>query len=209
MKKFSLFMLLVLLNCLETSALGSLNLVVNGNFEAGNTGFETGYLYSPTNTWPEGTYTVDSNPYNTHSLFASYGDHTTGYGNMMVVNGAPVSNVTVWEQTVSVSPNTDYEFSLWLSKCTPVLYNRAQLEYFINGTSIGTNYAPETTGEWVEFSQLWQSGLSTTATIRIVDRETAYYGNDFAIDDISFVPEPTTLFLLGLGGLTILRKRRG
>jgi hypothetical protein len=106
-----------------------------------------------------------------------------------------------------VSPNTEYEFSAWLSNWSSVSYNLAQLEYSINDISIGSDYVPEQAGDWAKVSHLWQSGFNTTATIKIVDKDTSWSGNDFAIDDISFVPEPATLLLLGLGGLA-LRKRK-
>ena len=49
-------------------------------------------------------------------------------------------------------------------------------------------------------------------TFAIVDRQTAYSGNDFGLDDISFKPVPeastvVTFALLAIGGLLTLRKR--
>lgn len=99
--------------CLASGA----NLITNGDFELGNTSFTTGYTYSPSDLHTQRTYTVDSNPRNTHELFASYGDHTTGSGKMMVVNGATSAGIIVWQQSVPVSPDTNYILSLWLSSC--------------------------------------------------------------------------------------------
>src|SRR5215831_13312357 len=53
------------------------NLVVNGDFSLGNTGFTSGYVFT-SDTTPEGTYCVDTNPHNCHPGGASYGDHTSG-----------------------------------------------------------------------------------------------------------------------------------
>jgi hypothetical protein len=82
------------------------NLITNGDFEAGNTGFTTEYNYlnpSNTGTWtlgPEYLYTIGTNPNLYHSAWASFGDHTSGFGKMMIVNGTYLNNETkiVWSQ---------------------------------------------------------------------------------------------------------------
>ena len=61
-------------------AASAAELLVNGNFEDGNTGFYSEYSYSPGNYWPEAVYGVDTNPQNGHGLFSSFGDHTYGEG---------------------------------------------------------------------------------------------------------------------------------
>lgn len=63
------------------------NLIANPSFSLGNTGFTSSYTYT-TNLWPEGTYYIGANPTTYHSSFASCGDHTTGTGLMMIVNGS-------------------------------------------------------------------------------------------------------------------------
>lgn len=45
-----------------------------------------------TNLVPEGNYMIGTNPRNYHSNFKQCGDHTTGTGNMMVVNGNTITN---------------------------------------------------------------------------------------------------------------------
>lgn len=208
--KTSFFVFMAVCSFLIATVSFGTNLIVNGDFETGNTGFSTQYQYSPGDygLHQEGRYAIGSDPQYSHPDFTSFGDHTSSTGNMMLVNGATSLNVTVWEQSISISPNTEYEFSFWLAECssTPNEY-LANLETFINGISIGNIVQSSNPGEWIEFSKLWQSGLNTIATIRIVDIQTAVSTNDFAIDDIHFVPEPATLLLLSLGGL-ILRKRK-
>ena len=80
------------------------NLVLNGNFEQGNTSFTSDYL-SAANLGPAGTYAIVSNPNSVHGGFAACGDNTTGSGKMMVVNGNPVANSKVWCTTVNVKSN--------------------------------------------------------------------------------------------------------
>ncbi|MFH1369887.1 MAG: PEP-CTERM sorting domain-containing protein [Planctomycetota bacterium] len=214
--KVTCYLMVLSVSIFATNAATGANLIANGDFELGNTGYNTGfntsYIYSPTG-FPEGTYAVNTNPRNLNTLFADYHDHTTGAGNMLIANGATNPNVTVWEQILFVTPDTSYEFSFWLSTANeyvPSGINPADLEYFINDISLGIISTPEQYGVWIQESNFWYSGASTTATIKIIDTDINGWGNDFALDDISFVPvpEPATLLLLGLGGLATMRRRR-
>ncbi len=166
------------------------NLVANGDFSAGNTGFTSSYTYSPppSTTLIEGDYSVYTNPFGVHTGFTSMGDHTTGTGNMMIINGGPTPT-DVWCETIPVLPNTDYDFSAWIANCSSVTVppDVPILQFKINGVLIGTpttiSSAP---GVWTNFFQVWNSGVNTVATICIYDQNTTSSGNDFAIDDISF-----------------------
>ena len=172
-------------------------LVTNGDFSAGNTGFTTGYGYvadigGNAELGPEGLYGVGTNGQNYHSNFWGR-DHTTGTGNFMIVNGWG-SAYTVWQQTnVPVTPNTDYYFAAWaisLNNVGPY----AKLRFEVNGVQVGTtgNLAAGTNSNanpWRpqdRFYGMWNSGSATTATIRIINLEPSLGGNDFGLDDISF-----------------------
>lgn len=170
------------------------NLVVNGDFEAGNTGFTTQYALGTGGTWgqlsSEGTYAINTNSNNVHTNFNSCFDHGTGSpGNMLIVNGSGFANTTVWEQTIAVDPNTDYNFSCWVMSVQSNSFPLAQLQFSVNGVLVGDVFSPTAIGcDWQEFFEPWNSGASTSATIRIVNQNTATSGNDFAVDDISFIP---------------------
>lgn len=161
------------------------NLITNGDFSAGNTGFSSDYNFmSPTNT-AASQYTITTNPQGFNGAFSACGDHTTGAGNMMVVNGSTIAGSSVWCQTVAVTPNTDYQFSAWLTSVYPV--NPAVLEFSINGVPIGGTVTPSGgLCTWEEFFVTWNSGANTTIDICLVNQNTASSGNDFAVDDISF-----------------------
>jgi gliding motility-associated-like protein len=160
------------------------NIVVNGDFNSGNTGFSSQYTYS-TNLNPEGRYWVGPNANNVHNGFAPITDHTTGNGNYMVVNGAGTPNLNVWCQTISVEPNTDYNFSAWITSVSAG--SPAILQFSINGQMLNQPFnAPATVGQWIEFFAVWNSGNNNTAQICIVNQNTTLGGNDFGIDDISF-----------------------
>lgn len=167
------------------------NLITNGNFSQGNVGFNTNYAlgvggpFGPLSN--EGTYAITTNPNAVHNGFAPCVDHTTGNGNMMVVNGAGFPGVNIWCQTVNVLPNTSYAFSTWAASA--VAGSPAILQFFINGVPLGGTFnAPNVTCQWQQFFQVWNSGANNTAQICIVNQNTQTGGNDFALDDISFSP---------------------
>ncbi len=157
-------------------------LVVNGDFEQGNTGFTSAYQYIY-NLGGSGTYNVDSTTLNHHPNF--FGNGHGGSGNFMIINGAHTLNTNVWSETIAVQPNTDYAFSTYV--CTVCTGAEARLQFSINGQQIGGIFtAPNSLYTWLQFYQIWNSGNSTSATITILNQNTTQVGNDFGLDDISF-----------------------
>ena len=195
------------------SRLTEAGLVLNGDFEAGNTGFTSGYAYSPGFNNTEGQYTVRTDPQNWNGAFFAMPDHTFGgpsqLGNMLVVNGATSGSPSVWQQVVSVTANTDYDFSMWVS--TAVAGGPASLVASINGVDLGASFtAPASPGSWIQLLRSWNSGASTTADIKIVNGNLSVFPNDFYIDDISFesqgaaaVPEPSSLMMFAFLAITV------
>ena len=78
-----------------TALNASVNLIGNGNFEGGATGFSSDYIHNPGDLWPESVYDVLTNPNAAHPNFPACGDHTTGSGNMLAVNGSGTPGVNV------------------------------------------------------------------------------------------------------------------
>jgi len=188
------------------------NLIVNGDFEQGVYGYTTEYTLYSYGAFPF-RYGINTSPYNWDNGFQSFGDHTSGSGNMMLIDASGGASGGAgricWSQTVSVKPNTDYTFSAWIAQIyLNGIYSNVQFE--INGTVIGSYDVPTNTTEWREFTNVWNSGSATAATIII--RETtgnnSRAGNDFALDDILFIPEPMTLALFAAGMFLPLRKRQ-
>jgi gliding motility-associated-like protein len=164
-----------------------IELVTNGNFSAGNTGFSSAYAYTPPGNWAAAQYWVGTGPQVTtwNGGMVSSGDHTSGTGNLMMVNGSGTAGTSVWCQTIPVTANTTYNFSTWVS--TLFAASPAQLQFSINGISLGPVFnAPAGTNSWVQFFSVWNSGANTSANICIVNQNTASGGNDFGLDDISF-----------------------
>lgn len=163
-------------------------LVVNGAFEMGSTGFTSDYVsctncYNGQNDIPAANFVVGTNATLHHGGFTGTGNG--GGGNFMIVNGSNIPNSNVWCQTINVQPNTYYFFSTSVSSVVGV--SPAQLQFEVNGTLLGPVFtAPPATGIWDTFSSVWYSGAATTASICILNQNTLMSGNDFGIDDISF-----------------------
>jgi len=219
---------------LAPAAAGADPIVPNADFSLGYSGFSSsyGYLpypgsYGPRLMYPEGIFTVGSNPGFVHDRWLNMADHTTGDGAMLIVNGNRVANVTVWSATVEVTSNTLYDFSAWAA--STYWRSPSSLAFSINGAFLESPLAlPSERGVWQQFAAPWFSGDTTTAVLSLVNLNTEWNGNDFVLDDIALKtrpqvdprefedPEPvpdagSTLLLLGAGlaGLAGMRARFG
>lgn len=167
------------------------NLVVNGDFESGNTGFTSAYVYGTGGTYgllsTEGQFAIATSPSLAHNNFLNCADHTpTGVGNMLIANGSGILNTSVWCQTVAITPNTDYLFSTWFMNALNDA-NVSNLQFFINDVQIGGIFSSSPSGcIWEEFDETWNSGSATVANLCIKNQNTTIGGNDFALDDIKF-----------------------
>ena len=167
------------------------NLVVNGDFESGNTGFTTGYTFGDL-SGPR-SYNIVRNPSTAKGSYGDWcncGDHTTGSGNMMVINGANSASIPVWEETVRVAPSKTYSFSYWGAEVDHDSSSLPRLLVKINGKVVGRGTIPEKSpdngGNWQKYKSTWNSRSSTTADLAIFDENTETGWNDFMIDDIRF-----------------------
>jgi gliding motility-associated-like protein len=163
-----------------SSSFNTNNLVINGNFTNGTSGFTSSYNYNQFSLWNAGTYSVTANAGNVHPNFVG-----TGNGNFLVVNGSQSSGSQVWCQDIEVTQNTDYNFSTSVN--TVATGNPAQLQFSINGSVIGTEFiAPNNLNNWDDFNATWNSGTTTNAEICVVNQNISGSGNDFGLDDITF-----------------------
>ena len=169
------------------------NLVTNGDFEAGNYSFGSGYAAVPDTTvtnalWTEGYYAVIKVPYSCHPNFDHTGDHTSGRGLQMVVNGAPTAGVVIWSQSVPVIPGATYQFTYWEQTVNvPTPANPSQLQLYVNGVAAGPIYTANSTyGTWTQFLYNASSGTNTVLNLELINQNTIANGNDFALDDIVF-----------------------
>lgn len=159
-------------------------LIFNGDFSLGNTGFTTDYTFNT--TAGPGRYGISATPWTANLYWSHCTDHTTGSGNLMWVDCALGASLNIWTQTATnLSLNTDFLISCWVT--TVDLNGPSTLQFSINGQPIGNPLtAPATTCNWVEFCFIWNSGNEDSATITITNQSQFAVGNDVGIDDISF-----------------------
>ena len=192
------------------------NLLTNGSFSDGNTGFTSDYTYIPGNgtyaTVP-GEYSVIYNPATAFTNgYLSYGDHTTGNGLMFFADGAAPS-LNAWAENVSLSAGM-YTFTGWVADPDPSMFNPETLGLFINGQQVGGTFTSTQVGQWQEWVLSLNISNPGTDTISIRDLNNNYNaGNDdFTLDDLSLTqgsgggtaPEPSSLVLMGSGLLACL-----
>lgn len=172
---------------------GSPNLVMNGNFKAGNAGFTTGYTLTTMTPYlfqdgVHGIYTVEK----AGSIAGSsaYGDWTNistapsgKNANVFVADAATTAGTVVWSETVTVSPNTKYKFSFDAAEVSDPCCSNATLVPSVNGTM---GPVLTTSGSWQKGGMTWKSGSATTATLTLIDTNISGPYNDFALDDLSF-----------------------
>ncbi len=202
------FRTLVALTSLVAAAAGAnANLLTNGNFEAGNTGFSSDYQYSAANVSPYiGQYGVTSSSFAWTNFWGTVpGDHTTGTGLFLIADGGPNLSAAIWRQTVAVPINTQLSLTGWLATWTSFPANVLRVE--VDGVPVTTWAAPGN-GAWTQYSASWTSGASGTATIALVPNVYFQPGADVAIDDLVLVPAPGAGAALGVAALASLRRKR-
>lgn len=164
------------------------NLLSNPGFESGNTGFTSSHNYST--AAGQGNYGITTNTGLTvASQWCNSNDHTSGSGNYLWIDGAAVSQ-TMWSQTVTVVPYTDYSFSFWGMNLS-VPYSGGTMEFvdvYINGNLVAANLDLNTADcEWMQYCASWNAGSANTATIELRNSNTHFMGNDLAFDDLVFM----------------------
>ena len=167
------------------------NALVNGDFELGNTGFSSDYAYVY-GTPDAAMFELARNPMQTHGFAASFGDHTSGNGLMLLANGGSNTNQAIWRQAVNVRSNTTYEFMAWVTSFAldfggnPHDVNPPRVKMMINGTQAGNSFQTSgDSGRWEQLRLLWNSQSLTSVIVELRLESTASSGNDLALDDLS------------------------
>lgn len=184
---------------------------INGDFEAGATGFTSDYSYNGTDNTLAGQFSVVDSPLDVHPSWANYGDNTSGTGLMLTANGSTSAGLAVWRQTVTVVPGEDYTFSAFAANS--FTNNPAALSFRADGVEFLSIQLGSALGEWANVTSVLNAGAATSIEFEIVDTATFGNGNDFSLDDISLdgpvpVPESDGLLLLLAGCLRIVAGRR-
>jgi len=176
------------------------NLINNGSFSIGNVGFiSPDYTYSvavPVSNY----YTITTDIALADPGFTThFYDHTSPpTGLMMVINGgSPASNTIAWQETVPVTAGDKYDFTAWYAYWTYDVTGASNPNLYVTitpvggtGTASSDTFATLTSAYvWTEASYIWSAPAgATSAIIQIIDENSAYFYNDFCLDDISFDP---------------------
>jgi len=195
-------------DCVSCSFVGQ-NLIVNGEFDQGVTGFTSDYPYRLPEAMCDGGYgfySVLNNILQIDSPFDLCGqyiwaasDRNGTNGNFMVIDPSEATGEDddIWAQSIPVCIETDYVFSIY----TKNLYfleapNYSGVDpnftFSINGTELpGANFtlprqALADSLEWIKVEGTWNSGSSTVANLQVINQVSGDQGNDIAIDGIFF-----------------------
>ena len=193
------FRIALLLLLLGQQHLFAQNLLIsNGNnpdFENNNSGFKSqlNYINSPNGNGQPGEYSVTTDPklMNTAN-YSLGGDHTTGSGKMMVVDGS--DNKVFWEQSpnIPLKAGTTYIFSYWIKNVNSTHPDKPTIKFnpvdqcncpptLVSGS------ATVTSSDWVEVKyEFTPTGTGDRWTrIELSTVSAGLGGHDFAIDDLS------------------------
>lgn len=171
-------------------------LILNGDFNSGNSSFTSGYSYlsgCPATGITFGT----SGRYDITTINSCYGvlDRSGVNGNVIRfpnINGPTYAGVSFWEQSVTVSPNKNHQLSIWVyepsGNCSFQTLG-TNFDIYINGNLVQMDVVGAC-GSWKNKIYSWNSSGSTSAYIQIKTGSLNYFnagqGMDFLLDDISF-----------------------
>jgi hypothetical protein len=158
------------------------NLIRNGDFSGGNTGFTSDLPYKG-NACSAGHIFVGTKFSDECSLWPTTGDHTTGTGNFLIIDGSSsTNNVDVWKKTLTgACANQTYTFSFW-AKNVYGASGAFSLGFIINNTLVAGGTVSINSSGWTQYSVTW-TGTPTSIALRQL---TAGEKRDFGIDDIFF-----------------------
>jgi len=189
---------------------GSFNLdaqiLTNGDFESGGSGngfFVHDYtLINPLNgTSNPGQYGRTTNPTIMNSTYNAGGDHTTGTGNMLIIDGSTLANRFFWTTGSTggaingFTAGTTYTFSFWIKSVSNAVTadqsTRASIgAFFVNANNINpanlNTLAPLPSEGWVRIAYSFVA-TANNVMVRLKTNNAGPIGNDFAVDDFSIV----------------------
>jgi hypothetical protein len=168
----------------------SCSLVVNGDFEAGNRDFGSGFTFAPASVRPGEYAVLDADE--ARAIAATW-IACPANGKFLVVNGTTCRSGprTIWTQQVPVQPNASYRFTLRARNLPQRAFDvKPRIEVRFPGVSEPALYTISTSGEPCDRMTIERDlripsdRTALTIEIRLLDEE-AGDGNDLALDGIS------------------------
>lgn len=195
-----------LLACLTAEA--KADYIVNGGFNSGISGFTTSYNASGYDTGANQFSVISGNGQSWNAGFVSFTGPAGGSDPYFVADGGPSTTAAVWQQSLSnpagivVTTNTSsptfYRFQaqvLWADPVdTPFVYAIPDLsfEMSIDGGAFKAltstpDFENPGPGHWVTvYADGYFLSTPTSLGFKLRNQQTSPFGNDFAIDTISF-----------------------
>jgi uncharacterized repeat protein (TIGR01451 family) len=187
----------------NNTAVTPVNLLQNPQFNMftnfGPVGFATQYGNPPgVPNWCVGARDYVVGPFPPSPCFPGWGNNTPDPPNALWANGSTTIPIPfVWRQVITVAPNTTYTFNglftnlIWDGIVRPNPNIEIRVNSLPQGASTVLNPGP-TNGPlvWVNKSFSWCSGATTSAIIEIRSITNQNTGNDFAMDNFSFIASP-------------------
>jgi hypothetical protein len=174
------------------------NLVKNGDFENGNTGFKSDFIFAQGNSWNVGYYIVTDNLVSDNVFPGkAFSNPVPNTGKYYAVQVDANWNQRLWYDSVTVKPNTTYSFTCMLANISSGFANPGLMSLKVNGkTCCSTHTLPEGSSEWIPFSMVYTTKSDETRIeISIVDEIVTQTRNDVGLDNIVFkeLPKDTTI----------------
>ncbi|MCP9767537.1 hypothetical protein EGI22_06410, partial [Lacihabitans sp. LS3-19] len=167
-----------------------MDLVVNGDFTSGNSGFTTDI---PNNRY---WVTDQSSDYFSGYSFRDY----TGRGQMMTINSPTSSNQDMWQVTINVTAGNTYDLSAFVRSISS--NNISDLYWYVGGSQIGSAVSAGV-NTWNELATSFTATTSGNLVFSIRNNNTNNSGNDFALDNvIIYEHTPVTYLWTGPNGFT-------
>jgi hypothetical protein len=183
-------------------SVAGIELVNNGDFEQGNVNFSSDYgpllvipgcspkLYTVTDAASVGNFCNDWACAN-HTGFPS--------GKFFVADGSQQLGDAAWRQQIPINPSSQYSFCAWVNNLYTPSYNGDDpiVEvYIVDNSGLPhflqtTGPLPESPDDWINILATWISPSAASFDppyeLQFRTSSTAFDGNNFALDDISFM----------------------
>jgi hypothetical protein len=172
------------------------NLVKNGDFENGPTGFKSDFINHPSNdvfTW--GYYVITNNvaKYLEGKVFVNPVPNTGKYYAIDMNNSG---KQRLWYDSITVKPNTTYSFSCIAANVCIDFSAPGVMNLKVNGKKVcPSRTLSNGTNAWMPLGIQYKTGPDETRIeISIVDEIWTLRGNDVALDNIVFKEIPLEEF---------------
>lgn len=169
------------------------NAIINGDFQSGTlvpatSAYAESLTMSPPQTWAVTSFDT------LNASWMDFFDHTAGdaSGRFMVVNGSTSGGGPAWSQEISVNPDTRYLMKGWFASVNAAAPASLELRVLNSEGVIATHVfqLSVAAGVWNSEGFSFDSGSASTVTVQVWDKTNEFFGNDYAIDDLSVTVVP-------------------